>query len=263
MLMIDTHVHCSRSWYEPVEVLLFQMSRVGFEKAVLTQHKGNLDNRYFIECIRRFPGRFAAVVAVDVARPDAVEELKRLAKEGATGVRLRPVDISPGDDPLLVWRTASQLGLVVSCLGRPPEQYASNEFLRVLEEFPKLPIVVEHLGFPDVEEPAPYNSFRKIVALAKHPNIYIKIPGLGQLCQRPTSFGPAVPFKEGPPFAQMAFEAFGSKRMMFGSDYPPVSQREGYWNASHFLMDHLRFCTQEDKEWIFGKTAISVWKFAE
>ena len=48
---------------------------------------------------------------------------------------------------------------------------------------------------------------------------------------------------------------------MWGSDYPPVSLREGYRNALRFPMEHMPFCSREDLEWIFGKTALSLWKF--
>ena len=59
----------------------------------------------------------------------------------------------------------------------------------------------------------------------------------------------------------MAYDSFGPQRMMWGSDFPPVSLREGYHNSLRFTMEQMPFCSQEDLEWIFGKTAASVWKF--
>jgi len=47
-----------------------------------------------------------------------------------------------------------------------------------------------------------------------------------------------------PPFMAMTYDAFGASHIMWGSDFPPVAGREG------------------DKEWIFGKTALSLFKFA-
>jgi len=49
----------------------------------------------------------------------------------------------------------------------------------------------------------------------------IKLPGFGEFCELP------CPFEAVPPLAEMALEAFGPQRVMWGSDYPPVSSREG------------------------------------
>ena len=40
MLTIDTHCHASPTWFEPVELLLFQMDRNDVDKAVFIQHRG-------------------------------------------------------------------------------------------------------------------------------------------------------------------------------------------------------------------------------
>jgi predicted TIM-barrel fold metal-dependent hydrolase len=48
---------------------------------------------------------------------------------------------------------------------------------------------------------------------------------------------------------------------MWGSDFPPVAGREGYHNALYGTMEHLNCRSDDDKEWIFGKTALSLFKF--
>ena len=45
-----------------------------------------------------------------------------------------------------------------------------------------------------------------------------------------------------------------------GTDFPPVGLRERYRNALRFTMEHMPFCGDEDLEWIFGRTARSVYK---
>ena len=50
--------------------------------------------------------------------------------------------------------------------------------------------------------------------------------------------------------------------MMWGSDYPPVSAREGYRNALRGLMEHPALRSRQDREWVMGKTAESVFNFA-
>ncbi|MBI2910327.1 MAG: amidohydrolase family protein [Chloroflexi bacterium] len=61
----------------------------------------------------------------------------------------------------------------------------------------------------------------------------------------------------------MAVEAFGPRRVMFASDFPPVAAREGYRNALLGLRDHLSYLNQDDLQWVFGRTALEVCRFPE
>ena len=69
MFIVDSHCHAGTSWFEPVELILHQMTLNGVAKALLVQYVGNNDNRYLLECVQRFPGRFGVVVAVDPSDP--------------------------------------------------------------------------------------------------------------------------------------------------------------------------------------------------
>jgi L-fuconolactonase len=262
MLIVDTHCHALPHWFEPVEVLLHQMHANGVEKATLVQVRGQFDNRYLMECVRRFPGRFSAVAIVDTERPDAPQTLEGWVREGAEGVRLAPTTRSPGNDPLAIWRKAAELGIPVSSLGNP-QGFTSAQFEEVVKELPTLPIIIEHLGGIGRDEAAPYPTFRKILALARYPNTSIKVHGLGEICARPIPFPQPMRFPTVPPLMQMAYDAFGASRIMWGSDFPPVAGREGYRNALQWTMEHIPFRSDGDKEWIFGKTALSLFKFAK
>jgi L-fuconolactonase len=257
MVIVDTHAHAGLSWFEPVEALLFQMDKHGVAKAVLVQYRGEYDNRYVLECVRKYPDRFCAVVLVDVQQTDACEKLEKWAREGAVGVRFFPKDRSPDGDPLAIWRKASELGLVVSCLGTL-EEFASPAFRGVAKALPDLKIIVEHLA------QAGYNTdlamFKEAMRLAEYPNTYIKLGGLGEVLPRPFP-AHTPPFDAPPPTVRMAYDAFGPKRMMWGSDYPPSGNREGYASALRLPMERVPFFTARDKEWVFGKTALAVWRF--
>ncbi|MBI2908550.1 MAG: amidohydrolase [Chloroflexi bacterium] len=260
MLVVDSHAHASPLWFEPIEVLLYQMNVNEVAKTVLIQFASNYDNDYLIECLRRFPGRFSACVVVDTNSPDAPARLEDLAARGATGVRLLCKTRSPGSDNLAIWRKAEGLGMTVSLLGSA-EELGSDEFHRIVETFPALKIVIEHFGKPGGEQ-APYTVYRRALSLAKHPNTYMKLGGLGELCKRLAPFRPPY-FTEVPPYIKMAVEAFGPQRLMYGSNFPPVSHKEGYRVALHALMDYLSYLSQDGLQWIFGQTALQAWKFSE
>ena len=260
MIVVDTHCHAGVNWFDPVELLLYQMSLNGVYRAVLIQHAGTFDNGYLLECASRFPGRFAVAVIVDAARTDAPSTLEGWARQGAVGVRLWATTRSPGSDPLAVWRKTSELGLVVSCQGTVDE-FASAEFHDLVSELPGLSIVIEHLAGQGPGAQAPYSAFERAMTLAGYPNTYIKVPGLGEISARPPVLGSRFAFDYTPPLVEMALEAFGSRRMMWGSDYPPVSGREGYRNALNGVLEHPALADLENREWVMGRTALEVFAF--
>ena len=263
MIVVDSHCHTSPYWFEPVESLLFQMDRHGVERAVLVQFNGQTDNEYQFECVRRYPGRFVSVVIVDTSGPGAPAKLERLAERGARGVRLAPGARSPGGDLLAIWRKAAELGLAVSS-GGTSREFASKEFAALVEELPSLPIVLEHLGSsnqPAAEGPS-YKLRRQVLALARYPNVHVKVHGVGEIAPRPYPFLEPFPFVgQVPPLMRLAYEAFGPERMMWGSDFPPVSGREGYGNALRFTLDQFADRSDAARALIFGGTALRVFRF--
>ena len=263
MVIVDSHCHVSLSWYEPVESLLDQMDQNGVEQAVLIQILGQANNDYQFDCVRRFPGRFASVVSLDTDLSNAPQTLERLADEGISGIRLRAATRSPGDDSIAIWRTAARLKLSVSCPGRSID-FVSPEFAQLIQAVPEVPIVIEHLGslnIPGSPDLPTLETSRKVFDLARFPNTYIKIHGLGEFCQRAMPVAEPVPFEQPiPPLLDMAYDAFGPHRMMWGSDYPPVSGREGYRNALRLPMDQFAAKGDQDRQLIFGGVAGSVFR---
>jgi L-fuconolactonase len=254
MLVIDTHCHAGLHKYEPVEALLFHMERANVHQAVLIQHMGEYDNAYHVQCLRRYPGRLAAAMLVEP--DDDGRRIRHWAEQGVAGIRLPATWRARTADPLAHWRAASELDLVVStpCT---PAGLLSGEFAQVLALFPGLTIVIEHLAGVGRHPAPPYGEFKKVLALAEHPNLYIKLPGFGEFCELP------YPFAQVPPLADLAIEAFGPQRVMWGSDFPPVSSREGYDHSLHFPMEYLSGLSQDERAWIFGRTALKVWKLPE
>ncbi len=263
MLTIDTHCHASPTWFEPVELLVFQMDRNQVDKAVLIQHRGQYDNRYVLECMKGFPDRFVAVGVVDTTLPDAPETLAHWAAEGIQGVRFNPMERSPGNDPLAIWRRAAELGRVASCLGTG-EEYASEDFRRLIEDLPDLSVIVEHLGYVGRDDDTSYTYYKKILALARYPNTYMKVPGLGEIMPRPLpARDPTFDINEVPPVIDMAIDAFGAGRLMLGTDYPPCSNREGYANVVRFVCEYLSRRSTSEQEAILSGGAASFFSFKD
>lgn len=258
MLIIDTHTHAGKNWFEPIEVLEFQMDRNGVDKAVLIQHGGTFDNGYLFEEAAKRGDKFKVVVLVDPEADDPLGDLERLAKQGAAGIRLAPDAAFVNAGPFDVWKRAGELGLVVSCQG-DPSRFASHDFSRVMDTCPDTSVVIEHLaGIAAAKEPWE-DDYAKALRLAERRNTTIKVPGLGEVCQRPARLTPDFRFDDIPPVFEMAKDAFGVDRMMWGSDFPPAAGREGYTNALRGVMEHPAFAGDGELEWVMGKTAARVW----
>ena len=110
---------------------------------------------------------------------------------------------------------------------------------------------------PDDDQP--HERRKKVLGLARFANAHIKIHGLGEFQPR------AMPATEPSPFVQpitplleWTYEAFGAERMMWGSDYPPVSGREGYRSSLRMPMEQLAAKSEGDRASIFGGTALEV-----
>jgi L-fuconolactonase len=255
--IVDSHVHVSPIWYEPVETLLHHMDANEVDQAVLVQQGGQYDNRYLIECMHRFPDRFYAVVLVDPKRADAGEQLRYWAEQGAHGVRLRVTDRSPGEDPLAIWRQAAALNLSISCSGRA-EGFVDGAFAQLVEAVPNATFVIEHMGgvVPPGSDAPPFPLHRQIFDLARFPNVAIKFHGLGEICPKLQPFPQPFPYdRTYLELFDLAYEAFGAERMLWGSDFPPVSGNEGYANALRWPQEHFAHLPAQEREFLFSKTA--------
>ena len=154
---------------------------------------------------------------------DAVAEIRRRAQEGACGIKLHPSGqrFSPTDRNLWpAYAEAEALGLpVVSHGGIFPLDTESSEhsrpraFTRVLQAFPRLTLVLAHLGEGYLEE--------SLAMAAKYPNLFFD-------CSAAVS-GTVQPPSLSDDEAADVIRRLGVDRVLFGSDWPwfhPLRDRE-------------------------------------
>ena len=257
-MIVDSHAHVSPHWYEPVETLLDQMDRYGVDNAILTQMIGQTDNRYQQDCVKRYPGRLSSVAWVDVDAPDVAMTIEKLALEGVSGIRLRPSSFLPNGRLPEAWRAVRETGLPVSCVGSA-EAFRAPGFSELVAKLEGTIVVLEHLGgnSTPITTDEQLAIRRQVFKLAACPNVMLKVPGLGELMPRdPKAWHFGRPF-ENPtsPLVQEAVAAFGANRLMWGSDFPVVSSREGYGNALKLARIALDGLPNKDLNAIFGANA--------
>ena len=190
--IIDTHVHvwCRGTGPEcrprrrrgpvptesvPVEWLIDDMGRTGISYAVLVQSSAfGTNNRYIVECLHRFPGKFRAIGLVHPLDTRAPRRLKEWASRGVSGFRFHPVffeDPSWLDAPSSdrIWDAAEETDSILQFHVRPEH---GAGLASIAARHPNVRVIVDHLGKPDVSTEG---SDRPILALAELPNVWIKI----------------------------------------------------------------------------------------
>jgi predicted TIM-barrel fold metal-dependent hydrolase len=236
-----------------VEGLIAAMDRTGVAKAAIVQVSTcyGFDNSYLADSVARFPGRVTAVGSVDMVQPDAPKTIKKWLDRGISGLRMflggstKAYDTSSLDDPrsFPAWELCGEAGVPI-VLNIDTTGFAQTAGLA--KRFPKVKIIIDHLGHTDLTDGAPYKKASCMFGLAPFENIYWKLT--------PTVFKYARGEKATPEtFFPRMVEVFGSHRLAWGSDYPATK------GELSEILGTARECVEclsaEDQAWIFGKTA--------
>ena len=261
-ITIDSHCHAGESWYEPIEALRFHLDESQINKAVLIGHMGAYQNNdYLLECKNNFPDRFAVVGVFDLDNAlDKNDDLNNINLDKFDGVRISAGNIIKPEYHSVLG-IISELGLPISCLGEWPE-FNSHSFLQIAAENPALNIVIEHLAGIGHDSDYQKEYCQQSKQFSNYDNIYIKIPGLGEINTKPDILFRKSAFdNKSDHLLEITLRNFGSKRMMWGSDYPPVSSREGYVNSFKEIVNLAVFQNHSDLRNIIGGTAHKLfWK---
>jgi len=244
-----------------VELLNETMTEAGVDKAVIVQPIYYLnDNRYVADCLRRFPGKFAAIGLIDPKAPDAPDQLERLVKEeGFGGLRIHLTRLAhpsewatPDQNPL--WERAEELGTCFQVHGPSAELPHLEPIIR---RFAKVKVVLDHIGGAPTDEEPPYPLLSNVLRMAEYPNVHVKFTPQPHKSKLP------YPHPDTFPTFRRIYDAFGPHRLMWGTNFPGVLKTIGYGRALELFLTHVNFLADADKEWLFSKTALQIWKFQE
>ena len=162
------------------EALLREMDAAGVGAALLVQTPWlGEDNRYLVDAVRRFPGRFVALGWLEdplaaTRRPAPAPAQRGRLPRGAPAPDRRPGERRRAGrarrPPAASGRRASASRC--SSSNRPPTH---PTVLAVARRFPDLDLVVDHLGHPDPSDAPDYRGMAPFFALAAHPRVYVKV----------------------------------------------------------------------------------------
>ena len=234
MPTIDAQVHAyerdhpGRRWAAvlpgPAEVtgddMVKAMDAVGVDAAILvspfTMYR--YDASYAIAVHAKYPGKFALVKPVDPGDPGVADTIADWKKTpGAVAIRImmnRDVSTDPADPGVnRVLAEAARHALPVNLLawGR------LDQVRELAKRSPNTRLVIDHLGLQQPFEPPPpaqpWAELPKVLALAAHDNVHIKITGACTLSKE------AFPYLDiWEPLGRI-FDAFGMNRCLWGTDW--------------------------------------------
>ncbi|RWY53933.1 amidohydrolase family protein [Mucilaginibacter gilvus] len=123
---------------------------------------------------------------------------------------------------------------------------------QLVAAFPQQKFVIDHLAKPAIkaQETAPWAQ--QIAAIAQHENVYCKVSGF---CTEAdwANWHPS----DVKPYLDVVFQAFGTDRLMFGSDWPVNLVAGGYNKTVECLNAYLAPFSPADQEKFWGDNAAS------
>ncbi|MFN8009586.1 MAG: amidohydrolase family protein [Terriglobia bacterium] len=243
----------------PMELLLEYMDEHDVRRAVLVQPIfPGTDNQYVADCARTFPDRFCAVCVVDPRSQEFGTQLRYWVEErGCRGLRLRPRiqgEEAPFHEASFVnqWEQIASLKLVVNVL------IGSSQLgllPRWLERFPEVPVIIDHLGHPQVEAGVQGEEFQALLQMSRFPNLHLKTSGYYYFSRE------RFPFSDCWDLFRALYDGWGPERLIWGSDFPHVLLKVGYRRALLFHERFYKFLSPRDLNFMMAQNALRLyWK---
>lgn len=281
--MIDTHTHAwgPASDYHPwvngplldivdtfdvhtvytADRLVADMDRNGVDEAVVVGYPicDWRDNWYTLRVVAEYD-RLYGIVLIDPFADDAAERLRRcMDTDGILGVRLGaacPYDrmwetFDPGVtwlrdavDETEFWDAAVETGAAVQILC---DHAQLDQALELVEAYPELPYLFDHFAHAGPSTPTDEGTFARFADLAEYDSVAVKVSEIPHMSE--TTF----PYEDMHSHVRWYFDTFGRERVVWGSDYPNVSDVASYAEACNWLrqVDSL---SHEDRAWITDKS---------
>lgn len=248
-----------------LELLVKEMDEHAVTHCVLVQTISHgWDNRYLVHCLKAQPKRFRGQGLIDPTDPNVADKLEYWMKEhGLAGMRFSPMYYQGKDGWLnaratdRLWEKAAELGAVFNF-------FIASEQLPKLEDMvrrhPRVKVVIDHLGRVDLEAKDPEPEIRKLLALARYANVYVKVSEFSSLL--PTK---KYPFRDAYPLVKRVYEAFGPDRLLWGTGFPGATRAEAdrptLEQELALIQKEIPFFTADDRAKILGRNAARVWGF--
>ena len=275
-MRVDAHQHFWRiargdyGWLTPELPNLYRdylpeelaplLAKGGIDRTVLVQAAESVAETEFMLGLAETTPLIGGVVGwVNFASAQAPAEIERLARNPwLKGMRPMLQDLADADwilrdDVQPAIRATSANGLRFDALIKPPQLPAIR---RLLDRYPDLPVVIDHGAKPRIIDGEIDDWAGHMRAIARDSRALCKLSGLA------TEAAPGWTVETLRPYVDVLLDAFGPSRLMFGSDWPVLTENGDYLGwlaAAEALTARL---SDADKARVFGATAAAFYGIA-
>ncbi len=233
---------------EDLQPLLASLS---FNGCIAVQARQSLEEtRWLLELADRYSSIKGVVGWVDLCSPELPSQLEQFANHPKlVGVR-HVVQDEPDDEFMLrpeFRRGIAQLrefDLTYDLLLFPKHLPAA---VRLVEEFPDQPFVLDHIAKPSIAQGLISPWREDLQRLAQFRNVSCKLSGMVTEAQwkqwKPGDFHP---------YLDTVSEAFGSDRLMIGSDWPVCLLSSDYASTMQLVIEYIQQFPEEAQAAILG-----------
>jgi L-fuconolactonase len=124
--------------------------------------------------------------------------------------------------------------------------------LELIAAFPEIKFVIDHCAKPDIKNKEINEWSALIKQAANFPNTCCKLSGLFTEAKW-REWSPADFY----PYLDVVFEAFGTDRLLYGSDWPVILLSGIYVQWKSLLEKYMENYPEEDRLKVFGANAAS------
>lgn len=234
--------------FEPV------LKENGVARSIAVQaHQSIEETRWLLDLSDQYDFIAGVVGWVDLQGENLEEQLDELtAHPKFKGVR-HLVQDEPDDD----WIVRPKVINGIKMLAKYGLTYDILVFTRhlryvktLLEQCPEVSFVIDHLAKPPIAEGKITEWADGIKEIAEFENVYCKLSGLVTEAEH-QNWQPA----DLQPFVEIAIEAFGAKRLMYGSDYPVCLLAASYKQVLETYTSFLENLSDDEQSRILSENA--------
>ncbi|UHQ98807.1 amidohydrolase (plasmid) [Natrinema zhouii] len=280
--MLDTHTH---AWTQPTrdhpwvngplvdvvdefsvgtvytaEKLRADMDEVGVDEAVVVGYPicEWTDNAYTIECVEDHD-TLSGIVMLDQFADGAADRLRsQMAVDGVLGFRLGaicPYDrmwetfdpdvdwLRDAIDETEFWDAARETDALVQLLAHVDQL---EQVIELVETYPELSYALDHFCHADPSVPPADGAFADLEALAEY-DVAVKISEVVHRSEE------EFPYRDMHDHVRWLLETFGRERVVWGSDFPNVSDDATYEESLQWL-EHVDCLSKKDRAWVTGRS---------
>jgi predicted TIM-barrel fold metal-dependent hydrolase len=226
------------------------MDEAGVDRVVVVPPGLSWSNAYALEAVKMHPTRFAVMGRIPLDNPKGAALLPDWKKQpGMLGVRHNfntPKAFAAVTDGSADWFWAGAEKAKLPVMFFAPGEVAVFE--KIVARHPGLPLIIDHLGVNTAvaKSGKMAEAVGQVVALAKYPNVSVKMSNLPGASLEP------YPFNDLTPHLQRVFDAYGPQRCHWGTDVTNGMARADWkQRLAHFT--ELKFMSDSDKDWVLGR----------